>query len=409
MEIVDAHTAVLHLVKPDPLYDRLIGVLPAHIEEPVYDPVAGTGQYMSTTVYNRAPTTPGLYNGPYRIAQFTQGQTIVLEPNPYWRGHRPSIKRIVIKAIDNTPALQANLLSGDIDMAPGDGPALSIDQVLALRKQAPDRFTYVFKPSLTYEHVDLNLDNPVLQDVRVRRALLLAIDRKAMVAKLFGGMQAVADGFVEPLDPVHVQGLPQYPFEPAQARALLDAAGWKPGSDGIRVNAKGQRLSFDFGTTAGDRLRELVQTVLQSQWKQVGVETTIRNAPARSFFGQIVSHREFGGMAMYAWLSPISAPPRQTLDSSQIPTEANNWGGGNYPGFRNATVDHDIDVIEYDMNPDHRAAAWGEVQHIYADQLPSLPLFFRVDPYVLPKWLHGVTPTGHTDSSSEWAEDWTIK
>ena len=67
---------------------------------------------------------------------------------------------------------------------------LTVDQVLALRRQWPERFTYLFRPSLGYEHINLNLANPILADVRVRRALLLAIDRNAINTKLFRGFAA---------------------------------------------------------------------------------------------------------------------------------------------------------------------------------------------------------------------------
>jgi peptide/nickel transport system substrate-binding protein len=108
----------------------------------------------------------------------------VLEPNPHWAGGKPGFRRIVLRHIvlrhiENTAGLQANLLSGDVDMVSGEGSGLTIDQVLALQKQHPDSFRYTFKPSLTYEHIDLKKENPLLADVRVRRALLMAMDRHA--------------------------------------------------------------------------------------------------------------------------------------------------------------------------------------------------------------------------------------
>ncbi len=204
-------------------------MLPEHIEAAVYARVAGSGDYVRQTTYNRAPTTPGLYNGPFRITGYESGQGIVLEPNANWTGAQPALRRIIVKSIENTAALQANLLSGDVDMAPGDAPALTLDQVLSLRQQYPDRFDYVFNPALTYEHIDLNLANPILADLRVRRALLYAIDRKTLVDKMFEGLQPVADSFVNPLDPMHAQGVAHYSFDPKRAQALLAEAGWTPG------------------------------------------------------------------------------------------------------------------------------------------------------------------------------------
>ena len=347
-----------------------------------------------------------MWNGPFRLTTYQSGSLITLEPNEAWRGKKPALKRIIIKAIENTAALQANLLSGDIDMAPGDAPSLTIDQVLQLRKQQPDRFTYVFKPALTYEHIDLNLDNPILADLRVRRALLHSLDRQTLVARLFEGLQPVADGFVNPLDPMAATGLPTYPYDPVRAKALLADAGWKPGDDGICRNAGGDRLSLQFSTTAGNKLRELQQQVLQNQWKGACIEAIIRNEPARTFFGETLKKRVFTGMALYAWSVGVAFPPRQTLASDQIPTAANNYGGSNYMNWRNADVDKAILVAETDLDPAHQKAAWATMQRIYAEELPVLPLFFRSDAHVIPTWLKGVRPTGTSDYSSLWAEDW---
>lgn len=237
LEIIDATTAIIHLDQVDALYDRLPDLLPEHLEAPVYAQANGPGAYGKLSNYNRAPTNPGLYNGPYRITEYQSGIGIVLEPNPRWAGAKPGFKRIVVKAIENTAALQANLQSGDVDYAPGDAPSLTLDQVLTLRKQQPDAFNYIFHPSLTYEHIDLDLDNPILSDLNVRRALLYALDRKTLVDKLFEGMQPVANSFVNPQDPMFSGDVPLYPYDPARAKALLTEAGWKPGDDGICRNA----------------------------------------------------------------------------------------------------------------------------------------------------------------------------
>ena len=205
---------------------------------------------------------------------------------------------------------------------------------------------------------------------------------------------------------MHSDDVPVYGYDPARAKSLLAEAGWKPGDDGICRNAAGQRLSLTFGTTSGNRLRELQQQVLQSQWKAACIEVHIKNEPARTFFGETLKHRTYGGLAMYAWTTGVSFPPRQTLASDRIPNAANAWGGSNYMDFRDAAMDAAIHIAETELDPEKREAAWAEMQTIYADQLPVLPLFFRAEAYVLPKWLKGVTPTGHSDFSSLWAENW---
>jgi len=406
VDVIDDETAVLHLDKVLASYNEWDHILPEHIEGPIYEKAKEAGDYIKQTAFARAPTTPGLYDGPFMVTGYQSGSQIVLEPNPYWPGTKPGFKRIVIKFIENTAALQANLLSGDVDMVAGEGVGLTIDQVLELQKQHADRFDFNFKPSLTYEHIDLKKENPILADLRVRQALVYAADRKTLVDKLFQGMQPVAITWVNPLNPNFSKDAQTYPYDLAKAKALLAEAGWKPGADGICRNDKGERLSLEFSTTAGNRLRELQQQVLQSNWRAACVEVTIKNEPARTFFGDTLKRRVYTGLGMYAWSSSVTESPRRTLSSEQIPTEANNYGGSNYIGYANPEMDKLIDESEQELDPEKQLTIWAKMQQIYARDLPVVPLFYRAEPHVFPKWLKGYTPTGHGDMSPNWSENW---
>lgn len=407
VDVVDDATAVLHL--PRVLSDFMMWdqILPEHLEGPVAAAASAPGDYIRTTLFNRAPTTPGLWNGPWMITGYQSGSQVVMEPNPHWPGPKPALRKITMRTIENTAALQANLLSGDIDMVAGEGVGLTIDQALALRKQAPDRFNYNFQPSLTYEHIDLKLDNPILADVRVRRALLSALDRQTLVTRLFEGLQPVAATWVNPLHPMYDKAVTPTKFDLPGAKKLLADAGWTPGPDGVCRNAAGQRLSIEFGTTAGNRLRELEQQVLQSQWKAACVEATIKNEPARTIFGETLKRRTYSGMILYGWSSTVSESPRRTLGTDQIPTAANSFGGANYPGFSDPGMDANIAQVEGELDPAKARAGWAAMQRTYAEQLPALPLFFRADPHVTPKWLHGYEPLGNGYIAAIFAEQWT--
>jgi len=406
IDIVDDTTAVLHLGAVMVSYNQWDQLLPEHIEAPILAKAANVGDYIKQSAFNRAPTTPGLWDGPYKMTQYESGNQIVFEPNPEWTGTKPGFKHIVLRLIDKTPALLANLESGDIDMVAGEGVGLTIDQTIALQKKEPDKFTYIFRPALTYEHIDLQIGNPILTDVRVRRALLYGIDRKTVTSRLFEGKQPVADTWVNPLNPMYSPDVATYPYDPAKAKALLAEAGWKPGSDGICRNAKGERLSLELTTTAGNQLRELVEQVLQNQWKAACVEITIKNEPPRTMFGETVKKRAYTGLIMYGWTSAVTETPKRTLHSSQIPTAANNWAGANYIAFDNKRMDTLIDQAETELDSAKGKVLWAEMQKIYADELPVLPLFFRAEPHVIPKWLAGYTPTGHGDFSALWSENW---
>jgi peptide/nickel transport system substrate-binding protein len=406
--VIDPRTITLHFDKLTFAYNAIndLHPLPAHLERPIWQQDARA--YRTRTLYDRETTNPGLWNGPFRITAVQPGASVTLERNPSWRGTAPAFRRIVVRTIENTPALEAALLAGQIDMIGGE-LGLALDQALALEKRAATRFRFHYQPGLVYEHLDVNLDVPALSDIRVRRALLAAVDRQQIVDRLFEGRQPVARTFVNPLDWMHDETVPAQGFDLARARQLLDEAGWRMGPDGIRRNAAGERLSLELMTTAGNRSRELVQQVLQGMWRQAGIEVRIRNEPPRVFFGETVSRRRFQGLALFAWISSPENVPRTILHSSEIPTEARNWSGQNYTGFRNAEMDALIEAIPLELDREKRRPMWRRVQEIYATELPVLPLFFRSDAHIWPRWLDGVRPTGHLAPSTLWVEEWRVR
>ena len=406
IDIKDDKTFTLHVDKLTFDYAAIndFVLLPAHIERAAF---ADPGQYRVHTQYNTDPTNPGLYNGPYCVSEVAAGSHVLLEPNPNWAGPPGHFRKITVRTIENTAALEANLLSGTIDMVAGE-LGLSLDEALAFEKRHGDGFRMIYQPGLVYEHIDLDLDRPALADRRVREALILGLDREGISKSLFDGRQEVADSFVNPLDAGYSAEVLRYRHDPARAAALLEEAGWQAQPGGIRRNAAGQTLSLELMTTAGNRTRELVEQVLQSQWRQIGVDIRIKNEPARVLFGDTVPHRRFD-MAMYAWISAPEDVPRSTLYSSEIPDAANGFAGQNASGFKSAEMDRLIDALEIELDPNKRKALWAATQRLYASELPSLPLYFRSDVFILPKWLSGVRPTGNQYPTTLWITDWAVK
>ena len=111
-------------------------------------------------------------------------------------------------------------------------------------------------------------------------------------------------------------------------------------------------------------------------------------------------------MAMFAWISAPESVPRTTLHSTYIPTAENSYAGQNYTGYVSPEMDKLIDEVEVELDRDKRKIIWTKIQQIYASDLPALPLYFRADAFILPKWLKGVRPTGHQYPSSLEIETW---
>jgi peptide/nickel transport system substrate-binding protein len=376
--------------------------LPAHIEKAIFD--ADPAEYRTRTTYDADPANPGLSYGPYRVVEVVPGSRIALERNPHWTGTPPQFRRILIKFFENSSSLEANLLSGNVDYVPGES-GLSFSQSLAFEQRHGDRYNVVFKPSLAYGHIDVNLDNPLLGDIRVRRAILMAIDRKTISDKLFYGKQPVADGNVNPLDPMYSPAARHYDYDPEQARKLLDEAGFKEVAKGERRNAKGQLLSLVLDYASGNRTSDQITQVIQSELRQVGIELRLKAAPARIYFAAL-NKRKFDSLAFYSWITSPGSVPRTTLHSTEIPAADNGWSGQNYPGYRNPDMDKALDAAERELDPDKRRGFFADILRLYADDLPVLPMYFRVDSFVIPKQLTGVVPTGHQGCTTLWIENW---
>ena len=392
---------------------HLLFPLPEHLERPVFERYADQPEgYEQNSNYSRDPLNPGLYHGPYRIVGLTLGSHVILERNPTFYGEPAHIERIVIMLLPNTGTLEANLRAGSIDMVSQLG--MSFDQALAFarRVEAQDLpFRVEFRPGQVYEHLDLNLDNPLLADVRVRRALVHAIDRDGLTKALFDGRQPPALHNLAPLDPWFTddpERIVLYRHSRRQASHLLDEAGWTPRADGYRYNAAGERLQLRLMTTAGNKVRELVQTYLQDQWRSIGVDVRIQNEPGRVFFGQTMRRRAFGGVALYAWTSTPENNPRSMMASSAIPSEDNGWSGQNTPGWSNARVDALVDELDRAFDEQARLDIIHEILWHYTSEVPVIPLYYISDSSVAPINLVGYRLTGHQISAANHVERWRL-
>ena len=381
-----------------------------HIEGKIFRAAKDPLDYGQKSLFNRKPDEPGLWFGPYRVAEFKPNELVVLSPNPHWKGRAPHFKKVTMRLVENTSALQANLLAGDVDTVASGNLGLTLDQHLALSKAQSARFDFTFIPSVaSFEHLAVKLDNPLLADKRARQAILMAIDRKTLVAKLFDNKFQVAPSFKHPTQFGWDPKTRSYPFDPAASKRLLAEMGYKPGADGIAVNAAGQRFSIDLVSTAGNRVRELVEQVMQTQLKAVGIEVVINNEPARVMFGESLRKRSYKGLVLYQADHRLDTVPYEFFHSSFIPRAENNFVGTNYSGFNNPAMDKALADAWAALEPRDRAAAYKRILDIAAEELPILPLYYPTTVVVTPKWMTGMVNPNRWGSIGLWIEDWRAK
>ena len=201
--MIDAHSVRYTLSKVRYDFDRIADApLSEHVDGAIFKAASGPLDYARKSAFNANPTNPGLWLGPYRMDMFRPNDAVGFVRNAYWKGRRPDFDRVTMRLIENTSALQANLLAGDLDMVAPGNLGLSLDQAIAMAHDRNSGATVTFQPeTASYEHLTLQLDNPILKDPRVRQAIAMAIDRPTLVAKLFDNRVEAANLFKYPGTP----------------------------------------------------------------------------------------------------------------------------------------------------------------------------------------------------------------
>lgn len=343
-------------------------------------------------------------NGPYKFTEWVPGSHLTLEAYDKFPGGAPKIKKQVWRFILDSTVLQANVIANQVDATEINN--FSIEQMLEIEKRNTAQAAH-YTPALIWEHIDLNLDNEWLKDKRVRHALIHAINRDELSQKLFYGKQPVSHTWLPERHEGFNKDVKKYAFDQNRARQLLTEAGFTPGPDGILRDRGGKRFELTIMTTAGNAVREQVQQVIKEQYRAVGVDLRIDNRPAGVLFGQTTRRREFPHMVMYAWVMNPLTLPHSFWNSDQIPTAANNWEGSNYPGWRNAENDKLNNQILEEIDTAKRVALLKKQQELWVEDLPVIPLYFRLQLNTSNKKIQNVKPAGLSGTYINWnSETW---
>lgn len=373
-------------------------LLPAHILRPEFnrDP-----SKIDKSNFARAPVACG----PYKFSQWSPGNFIELVAfDQYGGADKATIKNITFRFILDSTVMTANIIAGEGDATATNN--LSLEQMDEINKRAAGRVVTHFTEGLVWEHIDFNMDNEWLKDKRVRQAIAYAVDRESMVRNLFAGRQPVSHTYFAPKHFAYNPNVKKYNYDPARARQLLAEAGFTPGPDGILRDSQGRPFRMTIMTTSGNAVREQVEQIIKDQLRQVGIDLTIDNRPASVLFGQVTTRRTYPHLVMYAWVSSPITHFRTIWHSKEIPTAANNYVGQNTPGYKNPEVDKLLEAADEELDEAKRAALLKKVQELWAEDLPSLPLYFRLELNVSKKGLKNYRPRGigaPTWNAEQWA------
>ncbi|PYR36176.1 MAG: hypothetical protein DMF93_20370 [Acidobacteria bacterium] len=306
----------------------------------------------------------------------------------------PRIKRLLFKFLPNTNTRVNQLKNGEVHvvaLAPWDKyrELAAIPSIVVART-----------PGNAYEHVTLNERTfPPFADVRVRRALISALDRQGYARTILDGLAPVADGPIQPVSWAYTDRVARYPFDPGKARALLDEAGWAPGADGIRARG-GKRLAFTLITQAGYAIRESIAQAVERQLREVGVDVAVELRD-----GTALAAIWFEGRfdAMLHWWQLPSDPELTTFFAADRTPPA----GRNINYFRDDRLTELLYASDRTVDRARRKALLERAQAIIADEVPEIPLYSitRLDavPASLVNFKGNPTNTGIFWNVHEWA------
>jgi peptide/nickel transport system substrate-binding protein len=356
-------------------------------------------EIVNHTPYNRGDALVG--TGPFRFVEWRAGEYILVERNPdYWRdqlpagdparngreGTIPAIDQIVWSFVPDQNTRLNALKAGDYHY--GQITPTQVEEM-----EVTPGYRVVLVSSNSFMHFDLSLNTPnaeaLFGDRTVRRALFHAVDRQAIADQLFRGTVRVADSPLNTTSPYFDAPEPASRYDPDEARRLLDAAGWAPGPDGIRVR-EGRRFAFEMLNRAGSQDRIQVAQVIQAQLREVGVEVTFETLESAAWTQQ---WRNGNWEALVsAWFLPAD-PSITGLYAC--------GGPNNMAGFCSPELDEVMEASDRALDLEERRGLLARAQAGLVEDARMLPLYYNVIPQVVSDRIRGFEGSG-TNFGSFW-------
>lgn len=328
-------------------------------------------------------------NGFYRFGRWQSGQQLVLEVNEEVPEGRAAIDRVVMRFIPDMNASMAEMLSGE-----GDLLRIPPDQRERLQ-QSPNIKLYT-APRVRPAWIAWNVDRAPVDDMRVRQAILMAIDREQLARGLFGDEGEAAYSPIPDRLREHSSDVQPIPFDLAGARQLLEEAGWRDlDGDGVREqNGQPLRVEVDYFPT--EQWRQDVLVAIQNMVRQVGVDLVPRAFERTAWLDRLRNRNFQGSLWGWGWGPGIVGPNAEMVFHSRgIPPR-----GTNFAGYRNARVDALIDAAQAESDTTASRNIWRELEQILIDEVPYAPLYLDPELFGVHARIQGVRFRG-----IEWWED----
>ena len=401
----DDYTAVMHWKVANNFAHVMTHVdlflYPEHIVGPLWASGVGEAMLSDPFFHDRFIGT-----GPYRLDQWGEDDTIVFKRfDDFFRG-RPKIDTVVLYQADGSQALLSRLLAGQLQMTLGYGLVFQDAMVAQEQWESRGEGKISFTP-VALQRLTLKPENPLFRDVRVRRALMHAIDREEINRAFFQGSIQTANSLLHPRERGFTDAeaaITKYAFDPRAAVGLLEAAGWQRGSDGVLVNREGQRFEVAYRAPVSDSESLQIQGAVAKYWEDIGVRTSFENV-SNQIYQDFEERAKFLGVTNQGGSTSIETLFRR-WHSSFIPTVANRYLGDNLQNWNNPEADRLLEQLNGTFDQRAMIDVLVKLAQVFADDLPALPLYYKSEPVAIHKNLLNARP--RPNSSGKHSSNWDL-
>lgn len=299
--------------------------------------------------------------GPFRFVSYAHEEEIVLEANGNYFDRAPLIPVVRVKIIPDATTRALELRKGSVDLGQN---VLSPDFVEALKREPHLRVEV--SNGTNYAYIGFNLTDPILRNAQVRQAIAYAINREEIIKYYWWNLVSAASSILPPNHWAYEGAVATYSYQPARAKELLDAAGWRdPDGDG-----PAPRFSLTYKTSTDESSRQ-VASIIQQQLKEVGIHVDLRSYEFGTFYGDIVR----GNFQMFTlrWIGGNNDPDifETVFYSGRTPPKGFNRGR-----YSNPRVDELIEMAKRETDQQIRKTAYSKIQKILAEELPYIHLWY---------------------------------
>jgi peptide/nickel transport system substrate-binding protein len=314
----------------------------------------------------------------------------------------PKIEEIFVHFIVDANQVVARMLAGSVDLTLGS--VIRIGEGYPLKLQLESRGEGTVVPAHNSVRVaDIQFREPQpppARDVRIRQALLHALDKPLLVETLHYGVYQPADTW---LSPDHrdfrtaEQSLRKYPYDANRAQQLLADAGWSRAGDGMLRSGSGETFDFQVRVTEGVQPVRDAQVIIEF-WKAIGINAELDVLP-RARQNEQEYRAKFPGTDLGSPSIEVESMTRWL--GEEIPTDANRWRGSNRGAYVRPEVDRLVADYFSALDVPRRTSILSEIVRVTAEDLPSPPLYYQLDVHGIRAGLQGVVPTKPGDG-------WTV-